>query len=518
MTIKSLENDTSIVKSDNLKRFIIRNLGDDRLVARRILLALARGQLSNRSDAEFQKYVFRFPDDVRILTYVAVYLLVTQGHLPDRTSFPKMPILDALYEPVSSWLKACFIQKKIGLPPVNGVEGRAFIDTILDNAVGHLRALRMLGMADFVSTLRSHLDEAWRDSGSTWVLATGFSSHVGHFAYSAMLLTLRSEGWLAGPPITMLRGASRNKFLARQFDAYFSDSIPKDARYVELVSSTKRFRNTDRRWESANDLMSRAASHWLERQPFLVLDEETKASGDAVLAGMGIPPGAPVVTLHVRTSGYNHGIGSMMRLRDAEIATYGEAVRRLTERGFYVVRLGDRTMPQAPAWERFVDYPFSLAKSDWMDAYLTARCHFHIGTSSGMSFIPMLYGRPVVFTNWPTLAQMVCAPSVITLPKVLLDETGAVVPFEVYCTEDREILESSDTALHGLSFRENAPAEIAEAVELMADHYDEAAGRPVFPSGLFAAAQAVTAASPMGTRPQIPPHFFAATYGDCSMR
>ena len=118
-----------------------------------------------------------------------------------------------------------------------------------------------------------------------------------------------------------------------------------------------------------------------------------------MLASLGVPPDMPVVTLHVRESGYNPAFATSMQFRDAGIADYRLAVEALKARGIWVVRLGDPSMRPAPPGDGLLDYPFTDAKSDWMDAYLAARCRFHIGTSSGMSFVPLMYGRPVLFTN-----------------------------------------------------------------------------------------------------------------------
>src|SRR3546814_20789194 len=101
-----------------------------------------------------------------------------------------------------------------------------------------------------------------------------------------------------------------------------------------------------------------------------------------------------------------------------------------------------------------------------MDFYLASRCRFHIGTSSGMSFVPLLFGRPVLLTNWITLAHMVCAPNVLTLPKVLSDRDGRVVPVAEHCARHGHVFEPSDLALHGLTAHANTPAELLDAVEL----------------------------------------------------
>ncbi len=179
-----------------------------------------------------------------------------------------------------------------------------------------------------------------------------------------------------------------------------------------------------------------------------------------------------------------------------------------------MIRLGDRSMTPAEPQVGLIDYPFTDAKSDWMDVYLASRCRFHIGTSSGMSFVPLLFGRPVLFTNWITMAHVVSAPSVVTLPKLLLDPEGGVVPLEDYCGRHGQILERADAVLHGLSFRDNTPEELADAVRLMDRHIDPSTGRLNVPPELFEEVQAVFAASPLKTRPQIPPAFWSEHYAD----
>src|SRR3546814_2556252 len=94
-----------------------------------------------------------------------------------------------------------------------------------------------------------------------------------------------------------------------------------------------------------------------------------------------------------------------------------------------------------------------------------------------MSFVPLLFGRPALLTNWITLAHAVCAPSVVTLPKLLLDRGGMVVPAREYCDRHGHIFEAADAALHGLTFRDNAPEDILDAVVLMHRHVDAASGR-----------------------------------------
>src|SRR3546814_19188200 len=121
-----------------------------------------------------------------------------------------------------------------------------------------------------------------------------------------------------------------------------------------------------------------------------------------------------------------------------------------------------------------------------------------------MSFVPLLFGRPALLTNWITLAHAVCAPSVVTLPKLLLDRGGMVVPAREYCDRHGHIFEAADAALHGLTFRDNAPEDILHAVVLMHRHVDAPSRRAAFPPGLVAGSEAPPGGPGVGLRPPPP--------------
>jgi putative glycosyltransferase (TIGR04372 family) len=422
----------------------------------------------------------------------------------------------ALFPPIAKWLHTTFVERKPAMPPVQDVQGMAFVTRVLEGLEGHLTFLRAFGPAAEVGEIRGQVEDAWSRAASRWVLSSTFASNIGHMIYAATLIQLARDGRIDGGEISILRGHTRNPFLHGMFDPYLIDDMPADVPYAEWISTRKRHATTDGGRIVMIDAVSEAATVWgAGGRPFFALDPEITARGDAALAAMGVPADRPIVTLHVREAGYNNRASlGQMRFRDADIASYGAAVAWLGDAGFHVVRLGDPSMAPAPDWPHFTDYPFSDGKADWLDICLAARCAFHIGTSSGMSFIPLLFGRPVVFTNWPTAAHMICAPSVINLPKVLVDDTGATVPFADFCGDHREILEASEAELFGLSFRDNTPEEVLEAVQLMAGHLPADGSTPVLPDAPFEPVWRISTAAPLGTRPRIPPGFFERTYGD----
>ena len=62
----------------------------------------------------------------------------------------------------------------------------------------------------------------------------------------------------------------------------------------------------------------------------------------------GIDPARPIVTLHVRESGYKEVLGIVDRekdsVRNADVDSYATATDWLIERGYQVVRFGDPQM------------------------------------------------------------------------------------------------------------------------------------------------------------------------------
>ncbi|MDF1792181.1 MAG: TIGR04372 family glycosyltransferase [Thalassobaculaceae bacterium] len=492
---------------DFLRQFIIQHAGDDRMIARRILLAIYRGEVTHEESLGLLKFVFRLAHFVTVFEYLAVFLIATGGRLPDGGTITNAPRSQALFTPFAVWLKQCLVDGELSMPPVNETQGMVFVSTMLDGVEAHLLSLRAKDEALRVAELRRMIDEIWRNGAPQWVLSSTFSSNIGHFAYAATLLTLQNTGYIAAPPIIMLKGHTRNRYLQGEFERHMIDAMPPGITYAEMISARKRYSVTSGGTATMSELVSETARRWTGGTPFLEMDPDLSRRGNSVLSDLGAGVDDPVATIHVREEGYNANVSSTMRLRDAHFETYGVAIRRLVEAGFKVVRLGDPSMKPASPIDGLIDYPFTTAKSDWMDIYLAGRCAFHIGTSSGMSFIPLLFGRPVLFTNFPTLAQMVCAPSVVTLPKVLQTEVGETVPFETYCRDHADILEASDAIIHGLVFTENTPEDIAQGAAMMVEHLDRDTGRMVLPDALFSRAR-----SALPTHPQIPNWFLERHY------
>jgi putative glycosyltransferase (TIGR04372 family) len=133
----------------------------------------------------------------------------------------------------------------------------------------------------------------------------------------------------------------------------------------------------------------------------LELSEDQLKESNLLRSKMGLPKDAWFVCLHVRDGGY-YGDHLQAENRNANILNYIPAIREVTSRGGWVVRMGDSSMPKLPSMDKVIDYPFSSSKCALMDIYLIKECRFYLGMQSGILDIAMLFQRPILTTNMVT--------------------------------------------------------------------------------------------------------------------
>lgn len=128
------------------------------------------------------------------------------------------------------------------------------------------------------------------------------------------------------------------------------------------------------------------------------------AEQDAVAAAQraGIDPDRPLVTLHVRESGYRRQPGFRQRdaaaARDAHIDRYRPAVDWLVRQGLQVVRIGDASMTRCD-WPGVIDVATAPWRTDRLELWAVLRSRFFIASDSGPYFLAHLAGVPCLAVN-----------------------------------------------------------------------------------------------------------------------
>jgi len=192
------------------------------------------------------------------------------------------------------------------------------------------------------------------------------------------------------------------------------------------------------------------------------------------LAALGVPRESWFVCLHVRSAGFKPVHDQLHDALNADICTYDAAIDAIVERGGWVIRMGDASMPKLQPRDRVVDYAHSPEKADWMDVFLCGTCWFYIGTSSGLGYVPNLFGVPSVFTNWFPTGALPLNGTDLFIPKLHWhDKQGQFAPFrESLAPPLGHVHAKSTLNALGVYLCNNSPEDLRDVVVEMLDRLE----------------------------------------------
>jgi len=176
----------------------------------------------------------------------------------------------------------------------------------------------------------------------------------------------------------------------------------------------------------------------------------------------GFDEGDWFVGLHIRDG------SPIPSLRNQKIENYLPAIKEVTDRGGWVIRIGGTDMPPMPKLPKLIDLVTEPNASKELHLFALSQAKFFIGTCSGPQYFPPLFGVPTLFTNQIGIGRSILTFSKhsIHLPKVYIRNDNSKPSFN-------EMLSSSfgfgeltiqEYAKRGLHVIENSPEEIKEAV------------------------------------------------------
>ena len=91
--------------------------------------------------------------------------------------------------------------------------------------------------------------------------------------------------------------------------------------------------------------------------------------------------------------------------RDCNINNYELAIKNLSKKGITCFRTGSITKDKLKfSNSKIIDYANNNDRSDFLDIYLGAKCYMSVYSECGITVIPELFERPIVYTNWPGLS------------------------------------------------------------------------------------------------------------------
>lgn len=165
----------------------------------------------------------------------------------------------------------------------------------------------------------------------------------------------------------------------------------------------------------------------------LSLTDEEERRGREELSRMGVSPADWFVCFHARDPAYlaAHGDFSYHDFRDSSIAHMIPAMGAVTARGGFAIRMGAAVAEPLGKLDddRIIDYATRF-RTDFMDVFLSARCRFFIGNTSGLFHVPKAFGRPYAMVNVIGYVHLSPQPQSLLIPKLLRDTaTGRILTF-----------------------------------------------------------------------------------------
>lgn len=148
------------------------------------------------------------------------------------------------------------------------------------------------------------------------------------------------------------------------------------------------------------------------KEPFISFTKKEEMWGQKALYELGIPDKKPFICFHARDCDYLNTIfpdrnWSYQDYRDSNIHHYIPAVEKLVEQGYYAMRMGAIVKDKLTQTKSgIIDYATNGKRTDFMDIFLGAKCHFFICSEVGLSIVPEVFRRPIVYVNWCVLGRM----------------------------------------------------------------------------------------------------------------
>jgi len=236
------------------------------------------------------------------------------------------------------------------------------------------------------------------------------NDRMGHFAGNTELLNLENKELISSKKFNKVinlyylpRKISCNKTLEIMWRRVLYIWPRFILRPLCLIIRSFTFLTVHIAWKTSNE--DRDINNLMDTHPTSIsFTENEEKFGKSKLIEFGLPQNAKFICLNVRDSAYLNSIGitnhEYHNFRDSNIDDYIKAAEELANMGYFIFRMGVSVNNKFNSnHPKIIDYAINGMRSDFMDIYLGAKCHFCISTGSGFDSIPYIFRRPLVFVN-----------------------------------------------------------------------------------------------------------------------
>lgn len=337
-----------------------------------------------------------------------------------------------------------------------------------------------------LAEIQDELDQQHLWKKKTRYLCHGWTPAIGHIGLIDFYTKLMKLGLIGKSQVEICvhpQDRAGNSHLLGYWSKYYkilNDATVKrqwdDLKYFEVPVAMHPMASGDCLFYSHAAALAQVEWEKKGLSPLLALHSEDHAFGLDVLAKKNISPADSFVALHIREPGFHNQWADPLRKgRDVDIYTYLDAIQEITRAGGWVIRMGDPTMKPLPPMDRVWDYAHSTDRSERMDVFLMGNCRFFVGTNSGVSYIPPVFGRPCLYTNWCSLDHRPWWSKNMLIHKNIRErKSGDLLPYSRMIPPPLGHIESIEY-LHsqGLDLVDNTSEEIRAAVVEMMQYVEK---------------------------------------------
>ena len=203
-----------------------------------------------------------------------------------------------------------------------------------------------------------------------------------------------------------------------------------------------------------------------------------------LLSNFGIGRENWYVCLHIREpSFYGEILGNGQTHRNSNLEDYVDAIKYISDRGGWVIRVGSKNCSKLPDMERLRDYARCEHKSELMDLALIRNAAYFIGATSGLANLAISFDIPCALVNcistdaqpWNKNVRFALKP-VLTTDRIMLKQnqlTSSKWRWRMFCADvlrryELEVLDNTsdeiletvkevDCIVNGGNYAENYP-------------------------------------------------------------
>ncbi len=207
----------------------------------------------------------------------------------------------------------------------------------------------------------------------------------------------------------------------------------------------------------------------------LYFTPEEEEQGKNFLKKIGLSENKKFVCLLVRDDAYDRVIEDKKNENDyhshrnCDVNDFAKACNYLTDKGFYIFRMGKKVNKSLNIQNKqVIDYASNGMHSDFLDIYLGANCSFWISTGTGMDALAQVFKIPSVFTNETPLAgiRTTKSNSIFTIKQVFDRSIDRKISIKEIIQNKLEfIFRKEDYNKKNISIISNTSEEVLNAVK-----------------------------------------------------